>query len=450
MWVDQLNINTEITLPKEQVDNTKLDIDWVKLQIETQTAAKELRDEILNDTDRKLTHAQIVTALKQYENQGWPQVIDKNTAAYVISLQLALKAAGYDPGKIDALYGDATKDAVKAFQKAVWLKEDGSAGPYTIAKLIEKLGGDPKELTPDARPVSTPAEAAPAAPVAPEVVSEKPKDLVEALKKQPLTTFDKKWLKDNLGVEDITKIPVWKEGCNGVAYNILHDAFEMPIEISQYTNGQKEWKWLVMGMFWDRYAWDFKNNMRHWKGAYLDQPYTDLQVYEYVWDWKEDSKDWEWKCYYEDWEIRVWKYKNNKLIAGTEKIVKKADTVKDRLEWKNITFDEIFTKEDLKDPIRVKQIKAFKVYFDTDGIKLDDVELFVQNNKEMIKVDLDNHWLDTNWTQNLTFNYDQFFNKKWHYIWDYTSGFVWVLRKYIINQLFESDKLTDEFTKLKD
>lgn len=145
MWVE--NLQKEVIVSKEQVDNAKLDIDWVKAQIETQLQAKALKDEILNDTDRKLTHEQIVSALSQYENQPWPDVINKNTAAYVISLQLALKAVWQNPGKIDALYGEKTKEAVKAFQRSQGLDDDGAAGPYTIAKLIAVLGWDAKQIT---------------------------------------------------------------------------------------------------------------------------------------------------------------------------------------------------------------------------------------------------------------------------------------------------------------
>ena len=690
MWVE--NLNTEIILPKEQVDNVKLDIDWVKAQIETQVKTKALRDEILNDTDRKLTHEQIVVALSQYENQPWPQVIDDNSAAYVISLQLALKAAGHDVGKIDALYGTTTKAAVETFQREQGLTVDGWAGPYTMQKLIAKLGWTPKTITPNTRSTSVPngtgtgatwneTTTAETGKPATEVVAEKPKDLVEALKKRPLTAFDKKWLKENLGVEDITKIPAWKDGCNGVAYyigdkgisivmqkwwlnnwkwwmrwndwdkyawdfkndhlhwkwtyyyadwkvsvlsykneigtetfvnpkntkqvlytvqwsnnevvtdkngnevrnitditqlpkwytwsdaaiyqvknvltgqrvtfygngrcyveptkktintqqyinslvlwgqfwginnwgvnllqppiipavpettvstpetanektkdiiealkkqpltsfdkkwlkdnlgvedvtklspwkpgcdglayHIINNSLENAIVIALYKNGKKEWKWWVRwNDDWTKYAWDFKNDYRAWKGAYMYENWE-----KYIWDWKEGERDWEWKYYYWNWQITVWKYKKDVVVKGTENIIKAADSIEDRLEWKNIAFDKIFTKEDLKDPIRIKQIETFKKYFDKNGIKLDDVEEFVQNNKKMIRFDLDNNGVDKNWTQNLTCSYDVVFNKYWSFN---ITTFSPKLRDYIINKLFNSDKLTDIFTKIKD
>lgn len=55
------------------------------------------------------------------------------------ALQSALKAAGFDPGPIDGVVGGQTKAAIKAFQKARFLVEDGVAGPATLAAL--DLGG---------------------------------------------------------------------------------------------------------------------------------------------------------------------------------------------------------------------------------------------------------------------------------------------------------------------
>ncbi len=53
----------------------------------------------------------------------------------VTSLQEQLKAAGFDPGPIDGIYGSKTAAAVKAYQKANGLAVDGIAGPKTFASL---------------------------------------------------------------------------------------------------------------------------------------------------------------------------------------------------------------------------------------------------------------------------------------------------------------------------
>lgn len=54
----------------------------------------------------------------------------------VIAMQESLITLGYLDGKADGEYGNNTYNAVKAFQKANDLKEDGEAGPATLAKLF--------------------------------------------------------------------------------------------------------------------------------------------------------------------------------------------------------------------------------------------------------------------------------------------------------------------------
>lgn len=50
-------------------------------------------------------------------------------------LQTELNNRGYNCGKVDGSFGDKTEKAVKAFQKANGLKQDGICGPKTLAKL---------------------------------------------------------------------------------------------------------------------------------------------------------------------------------------------------------------------------------------------------------------------------------------------------------------------------
>ncbi|MEL7604079.1 MAG: peptidoglycan-binding protein, partial [Bacillota bacterium] len=52
-------------------------------------------------------------------------------------VQAALKAAGFDPGAIDGVYGPKTEAAVKAYQAANGLAADGKVGAYTWAKLAK-------------------------------------------------------------------------------------------------------------------------------------------------------------------------------------------------------------------------------------------------------------------------------------------------------------------------
>lgn len=53
------------------------------------------------------------------------------------SIQILLRDAGFNPGKVDGILGGNTKKAVKAFQQANGLSADGIAGPNTIAKLVQ-------------------------------------------------------------------------------------------------------------------------------------------------------------------------------------------------------------------------------------------------------------------------------------------------------------------------
>lgn len=57
------------------------------------------------------------------------------SGALVKRVQRALKEAGFNPGKIDGLYGPHTVAAVFAFQTLNRLVADGIVGPYTAKKL---------------------------------------------------------------------------------------------------------------------------------------------------------------------------------------------------------------------------------------------------------------------------------------------------------------------------
>jgi len=68
----------------------------------------------------------------------WSKYIDYD--AYIRgedakAVQRALKAAGYDPGDIDGIYGLKTLAAVLAFQRAKKLTADGVVGEKTAAAL---------------------------------------------------------------------------------------------------------------------------------------------------------------------------------------------------------------------------------------------------------------------------------------------------------------------------
>jgi hypothetical protein len=62
----------------------------------------------------------------------------------VHKLQQDLKQLGLYSGSIDGSYGPMTRSAVRAFQSKYGLVVDGSAGPRTLAKLMEVLKPTPK------------------------------------------------------------------------------------------------------------------------------------------------------------------------------------------------------------------------------------------------------------------------------------------------------------------
>ena len=68
----------------------------------------------------------------------------------VASLQSRLVEMGFNPGRVDGIYGPATENAVKDFQKSVGTKVDGICGPGTVISLMRLMrtvsGGAPTEL----------------------------------------------------------------------------------------------------------------------------------------------------------------------------------------------------------------------------------------------------------------------------------------------------------------
>ena len=65
----------------------------------------------------------------------------KGEAARTREVQLALKAAGFDPGSTDGRMGPRTRTAIRDFQLAHGLEADGKVGPRTWNKLEPFLTG---------------------------------------------------------------------------------------------------------------------------------------------------------------------------------------------------------------------------------------------------------------------------------------------------------------------
>ncbi len=59
----------------------------------------------------------------------------------VSEVQAALVELGYYAGSVDGRFGPATQQAVRDFQQASGLKQDGLVGPATLAALSAALNG---------------------------------------------------------------------------------------------------------------------------------------------------------------------------------------------------------------------------------------------------------------------------------------------------------------------
>ncbi|MFM8752402.1 MAG: N-acetylmuramoyl-L-alanine amidase, partial [Actinomycetota bacterium] len=68
----------------------------------------------------------------------------------VAALQSRLIDMGFNPGRVDGIFGSVTEGAVKEFQKSVGVKVDGICGPGTVMSLMRLMrtvtGGAPTQL----------------------------------------------------------------------------------------------------------------------------------------------------------------------------------------------------------------------------------------------------------------------------------------------------------------
>lgn len=58
-----------------------------------------------------------------------------DSGSAVRNLQSRLNALGYNCGAVDGIFGNRTRDAIRAFQRSAGLDDDGIAGPLTFAAL---------------------------------------------------------------------------------------------------------------------------------------------------------------------------------------------------------------------------------------------------------------------------------------------------------------------------
>ena len=79
-----------------------------------------------------ITNILVITLVQSAEAATYRQ---GSTGQTVRTIQTKLKNWGYYTGAVDGVYGSATVNAVKYFQRSNGLTADGVAGPATLAKL---------------------------------------------------------------------------------------------------------------------------------------------------------------------------------------------------------------------------------------------------------------------------------------------------------------------------
>lgn len=76
-----------------------------------------------------------IVSVDNVNNNNIASISQVATSSQNKQIQQKLKDLGYYFGSVDGIYGNATRNAVVAFQKANGLTADGVAGPKTIAAL---------------------------------------------------------------------------------------------------------------------------------------------------------------------------------------------------------------------------------------------------------------------------------------------------------------------------
>lgn len=118
------------TVSKEK----ELELQGLKNQVtvlETQIQAKDqeitgLKDALAKETqEKKVAKRKVIGEIKSQPS--------------VKEIQIALSNAGYNPGSIDGKMGKATREAIRAFQKANNLAVDGRVGKQTWSLLKKYL-----------------------------------------------------------------------------------------------------------------------------------------------------------------------------------------------------------------------------------------------------------------------------------------------------------------------
>lgn len=116
-----------------------LEIQGLKNQISVLEAEIQSKDEEISSLRDALSKT-VEQKEKLAKEAGRKKLIgEAKSRPSIKQIQIALINAGYNPGSIDGRMGKQTREAIKAFQKANNLKEDGKVGKETWSLLKEYL-----------------------------------------------------------------------------------------------------------------------------------------------------------------------------------------------------------------------------------------------------------------------------------------------------------------------
>jgi len=111
-------LRNQVSVLEAQIQNKDEEINNLRDALDKATQEKEI----------SLTQTKKKKIIGEIKSRPTPKMI-----------QIALKNAGFDPGRIDGKMGRQTRDALKAFQKANNLTADGKAGKETWNLLVKYL-----------------------------------------------------------------------------------------------------------------------------------------------------------------------------------------------------------------------------------------------------------------------------------------------------------------------
>ena len=132
------------TMPKkyrEEVSGLKTKVDTLESRVDT-VESKQV--EVERTTTEQAQSLEEIKAEKQRAVSRSNIIIGTSSGSSQAStrdIQIALKNAGFYDGKIDGIKGEKTKSAIKSFQKANGLRDDGVVGPKTWDLLCAYISG---------------------------------------------------------------------------------------------------------------------------------------------------------------------------------------------------------------------------------------------------------------------------------------------------------------------